>query len=233
MNRRTQAIIGVTVIVLGVGIVALGFIDDEASVRYVDDLIRDPSGHSAGSFTVMGIPQPREITVTGSDGTSRVESNGGFSNQTTSVVGWQHDGRLMVSTHTLWVSGPDAATGVSHWTFRNETREAGRPDLVAEPIEASWNLTGPHLVFLIQGFVDENGETPTVLGVYRGTLREPMQPKPSQFKGHLLTELPDGTRLPDGALVYGVDTYTAGCSSKFLPPEAREEHETRANKTAA
>ncbi len=233
MNRRTQAIIGLTVVLLGVGVVALGFLDDEATVRYVEDLLRDPAAHAAGSYTVLGVPQPQQLTVTASDGASVVEVNPSFTNTTVNAVGWQLDGKLMVSTHTLSVLGPDPVTGVSQWSFRNETREAGRAAIIGEPREATWTMTGPHMVFLIEGFVNDNGEIPAVFGVYHGSLREPMQPKPSQFQGHLLTELADGTPLPDGTLLFGVQEYTAGCSSKFLPPEAREEYEEKHDDTVA
>lgn len=232
MNRRTQAIIGVTVVLLGAGVVALGFLDDEATVRYVADIIEDPNGHASGKYTLLGVPQPRELAVIGSDGAGATQDNPSFVNETTRVVGWHRGGTLFVSTLTVTVEGPDAA-GVSHWSVRNETREAGRPALVGPATQHNWTITGPHLVFLIEGFIDSNGDTPAVFGVYRGTLREPMQPKPSQFQGHVMTSLPDGSPVPGDALVYWVEEYTAGCSSKFLPPEAREEYSDKHNETVA
>ncbi|HEX2067023.1 MAG TPA: hypothetical protein VHI93_09450, partial [Candidatus Thermoplasmatota archaeon] len=76
--------------------------------------------------------------------------------------------------------------------------------------------------FPVAAFTD--GEHQRVWAWYDRAPGSPLQPKPSQFHGHLLTHLPDGTVLPAGALVYRVESYTAGCSSKFLPPELQDKY---------
>lgn len=219
MNRRTQALIGATVLLLGVGVVALGYFEEETTVRYVEDLHADPDGHSAGTYTLLGIPQPPELHTAGADGTERVEANPAYANRTVDTVLWSHDGTDYLSTHTLTVDGPDA-DGTTHWTLRNETRRAGHADLAFPPTEESWAVTGLHTVFRIQAFQADGASEPAVVwGVYKGPLRDPVQPKPSQFEGRLAAD------LPDGALVFDVEELTVGCSSKFLPPEVAEEYD--------
>ena len=49
-----------------------------------------------------------------------------------------------------------------------------------------------------------------------------MQPKPSQFTGRLLTELPDGRPVPDGAFLYDVQEFKAGSERAYLVARLRE-----------
>lgn len=218
MNRRTQALIGATVLLLGVGVVALGFFEDESTVRYVEDLHADPDRHTAGTYTLLGIPQPRELHTAGSDGAERVEPNPAYENRTVDAVRWSGDGTTYISTHTLTVEGPDE-DGTSHWTLQNETRRAGQADLAFPPQQTAWTVTGDHQVFRIEAFAADGDDKAVVWGVYKGPLRDPVQPKPSQFEGRLMAD------LPDGALVYDVEGLTVGCSSKFLPPDVAEEYD--------
>ncbi|MGB0652675.1 MAG: hypothetical protein ACPGQL_05695 [Thermoplasmatota archaeon] len=214
MQRRTQLLIGLTVVALGVGVVALGALESESTVRYVEDVLDTPQAHERGTYTLLGVPQPAELPAPG--GTT--QPNPDYANQTVTLVPWTtQDGRRVVSTHTVTVEIRD---GGSHWHLQNVTHELGRPEPIAPAVEHSWTVTGPHLVVRIQNFA--YGETPArhIWGVFEGSLRDPIQPKPSQFEGRV--------SLEHGTPVYVVDEYTAGCSSKFLPPEAIEAEQAAA-----
>jgi len=217
MERRTWSLIGASLVLLGLGVLALGLVDQEHAVRQVGDVVADPAAHARGTYTVVGVPQPATLpAVDGAD----PRPNPGYANATEHVSVWRLDGRDVQSRVTLAVDGPDPA-GATHWSLRNETRRPG--DAVPLSVqEEGFTLRGPHAVFLIEGFA--GGPAKTLLwGVYEGVFKEPLQPKPSQFEGHIATALPDGTPLPDGALVFWVTEYTAQCSSKFIPPEYEEE----------
>jgi len=217
MNGRTRLIIGVTLVATGLGVAALAFTSGDAAVRYVEDLIADPGAHQTGSFVLMGVPQPRDVPV--GDG---MATNSAYANSTVSVTAWSRDGVHYHSTHTL-TAEPEA--GGVRWTHLNETRRAGSPDVAFPSESTSWTLGS--LAFPVDAFDDGDGHTPRVWAVYDGVLKNPLQPKPSQFKGHLLTQLPDGSPVPDGALLYAVEPggITMGCSSKFLPEEEKARHE--------
>ncbi len=220
MNTKTRLIIGATIIALGIGVISLGFIDQESDVRYVNDITERPGQHMAGSYTLLGMPQPKTFTTYGAQG-EVVAKNPDYQESTQRVIRWSLDGVEHFSTLTLTVEGPD--NGTSHWSLRNDTRT---PSLGAtqDPVWTNWTIDRPHVVFQIQGFPDDNGIQPIVWGVYEGVLRDPLQAKPSQFVGRVAATLPGGLEVPAGALIYHVDEYTAGCSSKFLPPELQEEY---------
>lgn len=221
MRLGTQLTIGLTVVALGVGVMALGLLDQEAAVRQVADVTADPAAHLAGTYTLVGIPQPELLTTFANGGGEPASRpNPQHQNETRHHVAWTaKDGSPRVSTLVLHVESRD---GESHWSLRNETRLPGQ-GLVGPPTHTNWTVTGPHTVMLIQGF-PKDGETPWLFGVYEGVLREPLQPKPSQFEGRLATTLPGGVPVPAGALVFEVEEYTAGCSSKFIPEEHRDEY---------
>ncbi len=218
MKRRTQLIIGFAVVALGIMVLSLARFGGEDQVRQVQEVVADPARHDEGTYTMLGVPQPPEIPLTGDAGVV-LRPNPGFENATVQVTAWQKDGITYHSARTLAVAYEEG--GVTHWSFRNETRLPGHPDLAFPTVEIEWDLAGL-AAFPVQGFDDGTQPLPRVWAVYGGVSNEPMQPKPSQFTGRLLRELPDGTPLPDGALVFEVDEYTAGCSSKFLPPEEKE-----------
>ncbi len=223
MRLRTQLIIGLTVVLLGVGVLSLGLVEQESNVRQVVDVLAAPDAHDAGDYVLVGIPQPEQLTSFGNGGEAVAqEPNPRHSNTTVHHTTWTAgDGTPRVATHTLTVTGPDA-DGTTHWSLRNETRQPG-VGLVADPTWSHWTVEGPHIVVLIEGFPDEAGVSPALFGVYHGVLRDPLQPKPSQFEGRLATHA-GGVALPDGAVVFEVDEYTAGCSSKFIPEDHREEY---------
>lgn len=219
MQRRTQALIAVAVVALGIGAWALGLADSEANVRRVEDLVAEPGRYQAGEHVLLGVPQPLQVPVAASEGTV-LRDNPGWSNATSTTARWTDaDGATWYSTRTV-TAEPDGA--VVRWSYRNETRRLPADPLPAyEPVVLEWTTTGGRL-FAIEAFRDSTADTPRIWGVYDGTLKDPMQPKPSQFTGRLMATLPDGRPLPDGALLYHVEEFKAGCSSKFLPPEEKE-----------
>lgn len=222
MNGRTQLFIGLAVVLLGIGVVALAFVGDEASVRQVEDLVADPARHEHGEYVLLGVPQPEQVPLTGATGPVLAE-NPDWTDQTSSTVRWTQGTSSYYSTRT--VSAVTDAEGVVHWTWRNETRRLpSDPQLAFPAEERTWTTTGAR-AFTVQAFDDGDGDTPRVWALYAGPLKDPMQPKPSQFTGRLASTLPDGSPMPDGVLVYEVHEYKAGCSSKFLPPEEKAKRE--------
>ena len=227
MNRRTQLLIGVAVVVLGLFVVSLGFASGESNVRRVEQVVAAPAAHTRGHYVLLGVPEPELIPLTGASGVE-LQPNPAWSDTTSTTVRWEKDGQTYYSTRSVTVN----ATGeTAFWSFRNETRRLpSDPDLAWPAQTSNWTTTGQR-VFAIQAFDDGDGDTPRVWGLYAGVLKDPMQPKPSQFTGHLLARLPDGSPVPDGAYLYDASEYKAGCSSKFLPPE--EKARLDANSTAA
>jgi hypothetical protein len=218
MNRRTQLLIGVALLALGVGAWALSLAEGEGNVRRVEDLLAEPSRYGSGEHVLLGVPQPPLVPVVDAQGKTLAD-NPEWSNATAHTVRWTDaDGTPWYSTRTVTVEvGADEV----RWTYRNETRVLPADPLPAyEPTVLEWTTAGDR-AFAIQAFHDATADTPRIWGVYAGTLKEPMQPKPSQFTGNLLTTLPDGRPVPDGALIYDVQDFKAGCSSKFLPPEEK------------
>lgn len=219
MRPRTRVLAAVAVLAIGAGTLLLASTQGEASVRFVEQVTADPAAHTRGPYTLMGIPQPEQVPATGPNGT-RLVPNPNYRNLTRATVKWMHEGAEVYSTHTLEVRQDPQGT---LWTFRNETRRLPTDAQLALPaVTAEWRLGGLGQVFPVAAFADPAHQR--VWAWYDRAPGTPLQPKPSQFTGHLMTHLPDGTPLPDGALVYRVESYTAGCSSKFLPPELQEKY---------
>ncbi|HUR60979.1 MAG TPA: hypothetical protein VM286_01265 [Candidatus Thermoplasmatota archaeon] len=223
MRLRTQLLAAGAILALGAGTLWLAASSAEADVRFVEQVTADPASHTRGTYTLMGIPEPAQVPVTGPNGTQLVP-NPEFRNLTRTTSVWQRAGQVYYSTHTLGVRGDAFGT---LWWFRNETRRSPTDQAPAFPVvTAEWHLGAAGQVFPVAAFTDP--EHQRVWAWYDRGTDSPLQPKPSQFTGRLLSILPDGTPLPAGALVYKVEQYTAGCSSKFLPPElqARYGNET-------
>jgi hypothetical protein len=219
MQRRSQVLIALSLVALGIGAWTLSLAEGEASVRRVEDLVAEPQRYSSGEHVLLGVPQPPLVPVVGDEGKTLAD-NPDWADHTSHTVRWTgEDGQAWYSTRSVNVSIEGETV---HWSYRNETRR-----LPADPLPAyeasvlEWTTTGGR-AFAIQAFHDATADTPRIWGVYSGPLKEPMQPKPSQFTGHLMNELPDGTPVPDGAYLYDVQDFKAGCSSKFLPPEEKD-----------
>lgn len=207
MNRRTQALIGVTVLLLGVGVYALGFLSQESTVRYVHDLHADPQAHSHGAYTVLGIPQPRLLANQGN------AANPDFDAATLSAVRWKQEGTAYVATLSFAIR---PATDGWTWHLHNVTKTTGSATVVTDSW-ANGTLPAGGLVFQVDDF--ETGDT--VWAWFGGALRDPILPKPSQLTGHLRDD------LPRGALLFDVepDGFTVGCSSKFLPDDIKARYD--------
>jgi hypothetical protein len=217
MQRRTQVLIGVALVALGVGAWALSLAEGEGNVRRVEDVLAEPQRYATGSTVLLGVPQPEVVPVAAAEGTV-LRANDGWANATSTTVAWMDlDGTLWHSTRTVAAETDGDQT---RWTYRNETRHPGAAQAAFPPVVVEWTTAGPR-VFAIEAFHDATAETPRIWGLYDGVLKDPMQPKPSQFTGRLLTQLPDGRPVPDGAFLYDVEEFKAGCSSKFLPPEEK------------
>ena len=219
MQRRTQLLIGLAVVALGLGAWALGLAEGEGNVRRVEDVVADPGRYATGSTVLLGVPQPPEVPIAAAEGTV-LRDNPDWANATSTTVRWTDTkGLTWYSTRTVQANVTEAGT---HWTFRNETRRLpSDPEPAMAPQVVTWTTAGVR-VFAIEAFRDATQDTPRIWGVYDGVLKDPMQPKPSQFTGRLMTTLPDGRPVPEGAFVYEVEEFKAGCSSKFLPPEEKE-----------
>jgi hypothetical protein len=219
MNRRTQVLIGLSLVLLGAGAWAVGLVDADSNVRRVEDVVAEPARYHGGRTVLLGVPQPPEVPLATSQGVV-LAPNDGWSDRIVHTVRWSDaDGQAWYSTRTVVVT-LDAEGAL--WSYRNETRRLpADPEPAFEPATMAWRTTGSR-VFAIEAFRDATADTPRVWGLYSGVLKDPMQPKPSQFTGHLLATLPDGRPVPDGAYLYHVEEFKAGCSSKFLPPEEKE-----------
>ncbi len=218
MRTRTTLLAAVALIAIGAATFWLAATTGEAGVRQVQAVLDDPAAHRAGSFTLIGVPEPERIPLTGPNGTF-LAANPDRVEATRTTVRWSPDGvTTFYSTTTVTVASD--ASGLV-WTVRNETRRLpSDPDPVVAPRTSVFRLGTAGQAFPVVGFAQDAGPAPVVWAYYDRAPENPLQPKPSQFTGHLLTALPDGTPLPAGTLVWKVDSYTAGCSSKFLPPEA-------------
>lgn len=206
MQALTQVLIGAAIVALGGITVAVGLLaGEEEQFRYVQDVLQDPGAYASGTYTLIGSPA---MLLNGSA-------------QARHVALWQDGGSPRQSELLLSVGLP-SGQGVTTWTAENRTRAPGSTDPDPTPVLSAWTVEGPHAAFLIHGFADEGGSAPTVWALYRGLLSEPLPPKPSQFTGRLATATPAGAPLPPGVLVFEVDSYKVGCSSKFLPPTLQE-----------
>ncbi|MHB1260614.1 MAG: hypothetical protein ACYC2H_02735, partial [Thermoplasmatota archaeon] len=184
MNRRTQVLIALSLVALGIGAWALGLAEGEASVRRVEDVVAEPGRYAVGEHVLLGVPQPPLVPVVGEEGRTLVD-NPDWTNETAHTVRWMDgSGQAWYSTRSVSVR-LDGET--VHWTYRNETRTLpADPQPAYDPVVMEWTTTGGR-AFAIQAFHDATADTPRIWGVFAGPLKEPMQPKPSQFTGNLLT----------------------------------------------
>jgi hypothetical protein len=218
VRAGTLAIVAAAILGAGVATLWLAATEGEANIRMVEELLAQPAAHRHDSYVLMGIPQPERVPLTGPNGTL-LAPNPAFNATTVATTAWTRDGTIHYSTHILT---PRERDGRLHWSFRNETRLLpADPEPAWEPVTAEWVLGAPGEAFPVTAFRD--GERQRVWAWYPKAPENPMQPKPSQFTGRVLDALPDGTPLPPGAVLYRVEEFTAGCSSKFLPPELQDQ----------
>lgn len=220
MNRRSRVLIGASILAIGAVTFWLAATQAQPDVRQVGDVVADPQAHGSGRFTLVGVPEAELIPVTTANGMA-LEQNPQWSNMTRRTVTWFENGETRFSTHTLRV---EARGGQLHWSFRNETRRTPAEPIIGTPVEARWTHGDAGQAFPVEAFAQGPGGPTRIWALYGKAPEAPLQPKPSQFKGHLMTSLPDGSPVPEGALVWIVEEYTAGCSSKFLPPEAQQKY---------
>ncbi len=226
MNGQTRLLVGLAILGLGAGTFWLASTQAQADVRQVGEVLGDPAAHTNGRFTLVGVPEPASIPITSSQGVV-LAANPEWSNRTSMGSSWTRDGTHYYSTIVLGVEAQ--GDGRLHWTLRNETRLSPADTTLAFPAQQeSWFFGSAGEAFPVQGFEDGPGTPPRIWALYDKSLEHAMQPKPSQFRGHLLAALPDGTPVPTDARIWIVDEYTAGCSSKFLPPEAQAKYNVTA-----
>ncbi|HJQ93514.1 MAG TPA: hypothetical protein VJ874_04430, partial [Candidatus Thermoplasmatota archaeon] len=104
MNRRTQALIGLSLVALGVGAWALSLAEGEASVRRVEDVVAEPARYASGEHVLLGVPQPPLVPVVGDEGKTLVE-NPDWSDHTSHTVRWtDDDGAVWYSTRSVNVT---------------------------------------------------------------------------------------------------------------------------------
>lgn len=214
MKLQTQAFVGILVIAIGAATLILASQGADDHVRLLEDLEKDPAAHQAGSFTLLGVAEPARVPLTGPNGT-RMADNPQAPTQLTWTRGWREGGETRFSRVSLALSQSE---GRLSYAWSNETRRLPT-DAPLSVTYGNGSLAFTGVLTAVRGFDDGDGHTPMLWALLEKAPSEPLQPKPGQFTGHLLGQLPDGSPLPPGALVYQVSTYTAGCSSKFLPPE--------------
>ncbi len=225
MNGRTRALVGASILALGAATFWLAASQAQADVRQVGEVILDPDSHMQGHFTMVGVPQAETIPITAPQGVV-LTANPAWRNETRTTTSWTQDGTKFYSLHILRVAATPQGL---EWTFRNETRRTpADTNLAFAPIEESWVSGAAGQAFPIEAFASGPGGPARIWALYGKATEHALQPKPSQFKGHLLATLPNGAPVPDGVLVWIVEEYTAGCSSKFIPPEAQAKYNVTA-----
>lgn len=225
MNAKSRLLVGLALLAVGGATLWAAATQAQSDVRYVDALLARPAVHMAGTYTLMGVPQPEEVPYTGPTGLV-LAPNPRFANETRSTVSWQGPEGRLYSTHILGVT--EQADGLLRWSFRNETRRIPADVAPLTVLQANWTLGRAGEAFPVVAFTPDGivrPDTPRVWAHYGKAPEHPIQPKPSQLTGRLMATLPDGTPLPEGASIYHVETFTAGCSSKFLPPEAQKRYD--------
>jgi len=224
MNVRTRLLVGAALLAVAGGTFWVAASQSQADVLYVEQVLAAPAAHRTGSWTLLGIPQPEQVPFTSGNGTVLL-ANAQYANATVETIHWGTGDAERFATHTLAVT--PQADGRLLWSFRNETRRTPADPTPLSVTARSWTYGRLGQAFPVTAFAAAaagHADTPRVWAVYADAPEHPMQPKPSQFTGHLLSALPDGTVLPDGANVYVVSQFTAGCSSKFLPPDVAQQY---------
>src|SRR5690349_1841221 len=169
MQRRTQILIGLAVVALGVGAWALGLAEGGSTVRRVEDVIAEPARYTSGSTVLLGVPQPEQVPVSAAEGTV-LRPNEAWSDTVSSTVRWiDGNGSTWYSTRTVKVAQEGAAL---HWAYRNETRALpADPSPAFPPVTMEWTTEGQR-AFTIEAFHDATQDTPRIWGLYSGVLKD-------------------------------------------------------------
>lgn len=220
MRLSTRFWIGGALLLTGLSVATLAMLGGGSDVRQVADVLAAPGAHVRGSYTLVGVPEPAQVPVS-----AGMAPNPDATNETTTVAVWA---RGTTTYHSaLHLHAESCGVTCTRFTFTNATRVAGRDALAWPAATTNWTVQGH--VFPVRGFQSGSTVPPTIWAVYTGAVKDPLQPKPSQFTGRLATAAPDGTPLPPGAYVFQVDSYVAGCSSKFIPPEEQQRLKAEGN----
>lgn len=128
MNRRSQLIIGLVLIAMGIGVYSLGLLEEESQVRYVADLQEAPVAHETGTYTLLGVPQP----------------------DATSTLYQTKDGTVLTSYETELVSHENGEA-----LFRiTKTERNTNEELPFAVSNQTWTAQAEH-VFVVEGFGGE------------------------------------------------------------------------------
>lgn len=206
MDRRTQAVIAGTIVLLGLGVVALGFIEEESGVRYVAQLHQAPADHDAGTYTLIGEVQPRILP----------DSNGTVNPAWQESIAWvQRDARPDGTyLHTNELAAVQLDDGVIEWTLSSTSQRTDRSASDRDPLVQQWTSTG--ILFQVKDF-----ETGQHIWAVAQTVPGELFVKPSQMEGRIVAS----PEVPEGALVFEVDSMAQQCSSKFVPEDLRDEYD--------
>lgn len=210
MDRRTQTIIAGTIVLLGIGVVGLGFIEGETGVRYVAQMHEDPWTHMEGSFTLIGEVQPRILP--GGNGTANPDWK--------PAITWSHREAIegTVYLHTNELRAVQQNDGSIQWTLSSWSQRTDRSAPEADPVVQEWTSEGT--LFQVKDF--ESGQS---LWAVTQTLPGELFVKPSQMEGRIIAS----PAVPEGALVFEVDSMTQQCSSKFIPEDLRDKYDPDGN----
>ncbi len=210
MNRRTQAIIAGAIVLLGVGVVALGFIEEESGVRYVAQLHEDPAAHASGSYTLIGEVHPRILP----------DRNGSVNPDWQEAIAWStrdvRDGVAYIHTNEL--AAEQQEDGTIAWTLTSWSQRTDRSAPEGDGVVLQWESEG--ILFQVKDF-----ETGQRIWAVAQTVPGELFVKPSQMEGRTLAPLD----VPEGALIFEVESMAQQCSSKFVPEELRDEYDPDGN----
>ena len=225
MKGSTPVLAAVALLAIGGATFWLAASSGEEAVRQVDQVLADPAAHRAGSFTLIAIPQPHLLSLDGPQGTMQAWNKVQI-NQTRNTSTWSRDGVTYFSTTTLSVQN---VAGDLSWTAVNETRlRPDDKDVAWAPDVSTFHLGTAGQAFPVQQVSAQEVGVPVLWAFYDRAPGNPMKVTPSQFNGRLMDHLPDGTPLPDGVLIWSVESFLSQCSSKFVSPDVAEKYDLAA-----
>jgi hypothetical protein len=208
VDRRSQALTAGMVVLLGVGVLALGFVDDESGVRFVSDLHDEPAAYVTGSYTLIGQVQPATLP-------HETETGRQPNPEWLDSISWE--GRTIVDDvtyRTIHDLAARAENGTIHWILTKSSQRTDRSAPEGTPEIQEWTSQG--VLFQVADF-----ETGQRLWAVTTAAPGELFVKPSQMEGHLAAE----ENVPSGAMVFEVESMAQQCSSKFVPEDLRDEYD--------